>query len=169
MDNKNGEKLMFFNKIFTSRIYLLLIISIFFSSALVAQNNKQKGIDLNEFMGARLYKVFKTFGNPRDLFCSADGNNETIMDYGSFAFQIGNKEVTIVYFWDNFPGKVFGVAMGTSKTDLEKQYGKPDLVKHSKIDGNLIWIYNLPDTDRMFIVFFDKNEKIKRMQIEWLS
>lgn len=134
-----------------------------------AQDKKEKGIDLNEYLGARLYKVFETFGNPHDLYCSADGKNETIIDYGPFAFQIGHKEVTIVYFWNNFPGTVFGVSIGTSKDDLEKTYGKPSAVKKSKIDGAAIWIYNIVKTDRMFIVFFDKNGKIDRMQIEWIN
>ncbi|GEM_PF-2852544 len=134
-----------------------------------AQDKKEKEIDLNEYLGVRLYKVFETFGNPNDLFCSADGKNETIIDYGSFAFQIGHKTVTIVYFWNNFHGTVFGVSIGSSMDDLEKTYGKPSAVKKSKIDGTAIWIFNIEKTDRMFIVFFDKNGKIDRMQIEWLN
>ena len=149
--------------------YFTVMFLFLMTSSLNAQDSNQSRIDLNEFLGARLYKVFQTFGTPRDVFCSADGKGEVILDYGIFGLQIGHKEVTIVYFWGNFPGEAFGIKSSMTATEIEKILGKPDDTKISKSDKTPIYIYNMPDTDRMFIIFFDKNNKIDRMQIEWLD
>jgi hypothetical protein len=151
------------------KLYLLILISFVAVSGLTAQENKEKPIDLNEFLGARLYKVFKTFDKPRDVFCSGDGKGEVVLDYGTFAFQIGNKTVTIVYFWENFPGVVFGVKTDMSMDKIKEVLGKPNETKVSKIDGGTILIYTIPQTDRMFVVIFNKQGRIIRMQIEWLD
>ncbi len=149
---------------FISALWIIVL-----SANLMAQTTKQEEIDLNDFMGARLYKVFNTFGTPSDVYCSADGKGEVILDYGIFALQIGNKTVTIVYFWSNFTSTVFGLKMGMPKDDIIKTLGKPGDIKTSAADNNEILIYKLSDTDRMLIIFLDKNNKIYRMQIEWLS
>jgi len=154
-------------KTFLVKIFLILFVSAV-NLNLAQDDLKKDPVDLKEFLGVRLYKIFEVFGNPYDLFCSADGKSETILDYGTFAFQVGNKTVNIVYFWENFKGIVFEVSIGTSSEDLFKKYGKPTLEKRSTIDGNVIWVYNLVKTDRMFVVFFDKDNKISRMQIEWI-
>ena len=149
--------------------YLSVILLILMTANMFGQESEKSKTDLNEFLGVRLYKVFKTFGTPRDVFCSADGRGETILDYGAFAFQIGNRTVSIVYFWENFTGKVFGLTIGMTAEQVKKAIGNPNDIKQSKADGTPIWIYNLIDTDRMLVIIFNKSNKIERIQIEWLS
>jgi hypothetical protein len=152
------------------KILLLLIIA----SSMLISNNEAKAqiedtklakMDLSEYLGARLYKLFQTFGTPDDIACSNDERGEPILDFGKFAFQIGAKTVNIIYFWENYPGKVMGFKVGDSRADLEKKYGKPNVEKDAK-DGSLIWIYNFKEIDRYFVVFFDDDAKIKKMQLE---
>ena len=153
------------------KLYGKLSLSLFFflSFVMLSQaqidDSKLSKMDLGEYLGARLYKIFQTFGSPEDIICSSDDRGEPIMDFGKFAFQIGSKTATIVYFWENYPGSVLGFKVGDSKFDLEKKYGKPNVEKDGK-DGSLIWIYTFKDIDRYFVVFFDDNAKIKKMQLE---
>ena len=113
--------------------------------------------------------MFKTFSTPFDVFCSADGKGEVVLDYGQFGFQIGNKMVSVIYFWENFPGTVFGVTTKMTAEQIIEKLGKPSETKVSKIDGGNIYIYTMPDTDRMFVIIFNKQGSVTRFQIEWLS
>ena len=152
-------------------ILFVIIVSFISFNPIFSQEktDENKTIDLNEYIGSRLYKVFNDIGLPNDVVCSADGGSGVILNYDIFGIQIDDKIVSVIYFWDNFPGEVFGNKIGTTKKELEEKYGKPDSEKKSSVDGSDVWIYNLKDTDRYFVLIFDENSKVKRIQIELMK
>jgi hypothetical protein len=158
------------NKIRTS-LKLIAVILLFGFNAISAQteNTDTNSVDLNDYLGARLYKVFTDIGVPDDVICSAEGRSGVILDYTFFGLQIENKTVSVIYFWNNFPGEVFGNRIGLTKKEIESKYGKPDSEKTSSVDGSLIWIYGLKDTDRYFVIIYDENAKVIRYQIELMQ
>lgn len=148
----------------------LTIFSIFLIASLQNVNSQTKDTkNIDELLGSRLMKVFQSLGNPIDLFCSADGRNETVLEYGKFGFQIGKKIVNIIYYWENYDLPVNGISIGDMKKDAETKLGKPDKEKTSSIDGDLIWIYDQKDKERYFVIFFDENAKVKRIQWELMD
>jgi len=145
--------------------FILLLLSIYGSTTF----SKEKELDLFELMGARLYKVFETFGAPRDIFCSSDGRGEAILDYGIFGLQIANKMVDIVYFWETYPDEVMGVKIGNSVDIVVKALGKPSQEKKSTLENEPIYIYYFTKIDKILVIFFDDKLNVKRMQIEWIN
>lgn len=145
--------------------FVLFLLTVFSSTT----QSQQKNVDLFDFMGARLYKVFESFGAPRDIFCSSDGRGEAILDYGIFGLQISNKMVDIVYFWETYPDEVMGVKIGNSTDIVIKALGKPTQEKKSTSEGEPIYLYYFTKIDKVLAIFFDTQLKVKRMQIEWIN
>jgi len=149
---------------------LIVIILIISGSFLLAQESTATVPDkIGDYLGIRLLKIFQTFGHPTDVFCSSDQTNETVLDYGKFGFQIGKKTVTIVYCWGSYDKAENGVNIGDLKKDVETKIGKPNKEKNSTLDGSLIWIWNYKETERYFVVFFDEDAKVKKMQWELMD
>ena len=149
---------------------IISIYIIFPSLVLDAQENTSATPDkIGDYLGGRMFKIFQTFGHPTDVFCSSDANNETILDYGKFAFQIGKKTVTIVYCWGTYDKAENGIKIGDLKKDVEAKLGKPDKEKNSTLDSSLIWIWNYKETERYFVIFYDEDAKVKKMQWELMD
>ena len=77
-----------------------------------------------ELVGKDFAQVFARFGTPADIIAVAGPKNslETVLDFGSFGFNIQNKKVRICQFWSDFPGTVDGIKLGTRLTTSFKNW-----------------------------------------------
>ena len=84
-----------------------------------------------ELVGKDFAQVFARFGTPADVVAVSGpkGALETVLDFGTFGFNVQNKKVRICQFWSNWPGTVDGIKLGTPIDDVVQKLGKPVLVE----------------------------------------
>jgi hypothetical protein len=117
--------------------------------------------------GSRLVKVFAQFGTPVDLFPQRgnqpDGDSVTL-DYGTFGFQIRQKTVQACFFWAEWPGTIKGFKIGSTRAEVVKLLGDSNKTfKNSEGTEDLGW--NRADLDAVFWVDFDKDNKVRKVEV----
>jgi hypothetical protein len=118
--------------------------------------------------GVRLARLFARFGAPQDILAkrgSMPNEDDVLLDYGSFLFRIRDKTVRNCFFLNDWKGPIRGIKIGDSTDEAKKVLGAPRVAYKNK-DGTTDYQYDLKDLDATFWANFDKDGKLKRVEID---
>lgn len=124
--------------------------------------------EIIKICGARLATVFARFGVPENVTVSRGSNadlDKVSLDYGSYAVQVRDKTVRTCLFFSSWTGPVRGVRIGDTRQQVEKVLGTDHKVEKSSIDVE-DYGYALKDLDAMFWTDFDKEGKVRMVEIQ---
>ena len=124
--------------------------------------------DIIKMCGARLATVFARFGTPDDVTVSRGSNTDldkVSLDYGSYAIQVRGKTVRTCLFFSSYASPIKGVKIGDTRAQVEKVLGTEHKIEKSSIDVD-DYGYALKDLDAMFWTDFDKEGKVRMVEIQ---
>ena len=124
--------------------------------------------EIIKICGARLATVFVRFGEPDDVTVSRGNNTEldkVSLDYGSYAIQVRQKTVRTCLFYSTWAGPIRGVKIGDTRQQVEKVLGMDHKIEKSSLDVE-DYGYALKDLDAMFWTDFDKEGKVRMVEIQ---
>lgn len=121
-----------------------------------------------DMCGGRLAKAFHQFGTPVDLLISRGDkpdDDSVFLDYGPFGLEVRNKTVIGCYFYQEWKDTVKGVKIGDSREQVVKVLGNAPVTIKSKV-GLESFKYDLKDNDAEMYVDFDKDNKVRKVEIQ---
>lgn len=119
--------------------------------------------------GVHFAKLLAQFGVPSDIWPDRRDKPEkdyVVFDYSAFGFLVRNKKVDTCFFWPQWKGAVRGVKIGDSRDDVLRVLGdKPRATFKDKDGAITAYSYDLKDMGTRLYTNFDKDGKVKRVEI----
>jgi hypothetical protein len=122
--------------------------------------------------GGRLAKMFAHFGTPQDVWVTrgdTPAEDDVLCAYGAYGFRVRSKMVRCCFFWTDWKGPIRGIKIGDSREDVVKVLGKAPVTVKDKNGIITSYGYHMKDVGVEFYTDFDKDGKVKRVEIDPLD
>jgi hypothetical protein len=120
----------------------------------------------------RLAKMFAQYGTPSNVL-PMRGNkpeeDDVLCDYGAYGFRVRNKSIRCCFFWSDWKEPIRGIKIGDSREDVVKVLGNAPITVKDKNGVITAYGYRLKDLGVEFYTDFDKDGKVKRVEIDPLE
>jgi hypothetical protein len=121
-----------------------------------------------DMCGGRLAKMFTQFGTPAELIAirgKTSDKDYVLCDYGTYFFHVRKKVILACFFWSDWKGPIRGIKIGDSREDVVKVLGNAQITVKDKNGVVTAYGYRMKDLDVEFYTDFDKDGKVREVEI----
>jgi hypothetical protein len=119
--------------------------------------------------GGRLAKMFAQYGTPSNVLPmrgDTPDDDDVLCDYeGAYGFRVHNKVIRFCFFWSDWKGPIRGIKIGDSRENVVKVLGTAPITVKDKDGVVTAYGYRIKDLGVEFYTDFDKDGKVKRVEI----
>ena len=119
--------------------------------------------------GARLAKMFARYGTPSNILPmrgDTPDEDDVLCDYGgAYGFRVRDKVIRFCFFWADWKEPIRGIKIGDSRENVVKVLGTAPITVKDKNGVITAYGYRMKDLGVEFYTDFDKDGKVKRVEI----
>jgi hypothetical protein len=119
--------------------------------------------------GERVLKMFAQYGAPKNFWVMRGrtvAEDDVLCSYGAYGFRVRDGIVRCCFFWTDWAGPIRGVKMGNSREDVVKVLGSPQITIKDKDGAITSYGYRMKEQGIELYASFDKNGRVKRVEID---